>query len=142
MVLPLLTYVLLLSHQPSKLNSSSFIVKINTELITNYELDGDEIIINGNYYDILSKEKTAKGYIYTCVDDKKETNYISQIKKENNSNHRNTDAKISVFIDEHYESNFTSLPLNIFNTIPIFRFEENIYNKHISSFFVPPCMVC
>ena len=140
--MPLFTYVLFLSHHPSKLNSSSLIVKINTEFITNYVIEDDEIIIDGNYFDILSKEKTAKGYIYTCVDDKKETNYISQIKKENNSNHRNTDAKISVFIDEYYESNFTSLPLNIFYTINIFSFEEKIYNKHISSFFVPPRVVC
>ncbi len=81
--------VFILNHQPF----SGPIVEIFVDKSSVYIIDGDELIVKGNYYDILSEVKTPEGILYTCVDDQKETNFHHTLKEDNTAEKNTATAK-------------------------------------------------
>ena len=135
-VFPLVFLLLIVWKKPEKGVEVQLLITDSTQVI----FDGDELILDGNYYDIISMHKTSKGTIYTCIDDRKETGYHHAIKEEQGSNETPKENKnklkamVVEFFDEiQYRSLFLRLTECVYN-----NGKQIMTYEYADALFIPP----
>lgn len=133
---PIAIYILILNHQPYVGQSINILVPISTE----YIVDDDELILNGEYYDIISHTNTSEGILFNCVDDPDETNYHHSLSEEQTAekNNKGSFEKLKQ-LEETIGLSFVTgnAPINYINfDYPIYE-QSNTYSYE-ATVFIPP----
>lgn len=137
-----MAYIFLLIHAPEFQGKK--LISISSASIKNYMVDGNELIIEGHYYDIISTEIIANDYIFYCYDDHEESGFHQTIIEDVSSENRGDLTFVKVKnVTEEFFCFSDPVIANITNVQGLYApYESYIYGHYVKNIFMPPQNFC